>query len=37
LRFVIQDDNKTLSDEEINSIMERLIKEFDEKLGIKLR
>jgi len=37
LRFVIQDDNKTLSDEEINDIMDRLIKKFDEKLGIKLR
>jgi len=35
--FTLQDDSKTLTDKQIDSIMQRLIKQFEEKLGAKLR
>ncbi len=35
--FILQDENKTLTDNQIDGIMNRLIKNFDEKLGAKIR
>jgi phenylalanyl-tRNA synthetase beta chain len=35
--FTLQDNDKTLNDKQIDSIMQRLIKQFEEKLGAKLR
>lgn len=35
--FTLQDDTKTLTDKQIESIMQRFIKQFEEKLGAKLR
>jgi len=35
--FTLQDDAKTLNDKQIDGIMQKLIKQFEEKLGAKLR
>ena len=35
--FILQDDDKTLTDEQIDSVMNKLIKNFEEKLGAKIR
>lgn len=35
--FTLQDNNKTLKDSQIDAIMQKLIKNFEEKLGAKLR
>lgn len=35
--FTLQDDTKTLNDKQIDGIMQRFIKQFEEKLGAKLR
>ena len=37
VNFVLQDKEKTLTDKQIDSIMQRLIKAFEEKLNAKLR
>jgi len=37
ISFILQDDTKTLTDEQIDSIMNKLIKNFEEKLGAKIR
>jgi phenylalanyl-tRNA synthetase beta chain len=37
LSFTLQDDNKTLTDQEIDKTMERLMKAFEEKLGAVIR
>ncbi|MDR0971683.1 MAG: phenylalanine--tRNA ligase subunit beta [Bacteroidales bacterium] len=37
LSFFLQDEEKTLTDKQIDSIMDKLIKEFDKALGAKLR
>ena len=35
--FILQDENKTLTDVQIDAIMNKLIKNFDEKLDAKIR
>jgi phenylalanyl-tRNA synthetase beta chain len=35
--FILQDEDKTLTDNQIDSIMNKLIKNFEEKLGAKIR
>ncbi len=35
--FTLQDDDKTLKDNQIDAIMQKLVKNFEEKLGAKLR
>jgi phenylalanyl-tRNA synthetase beta chain len=35
--FVLQDETKTLTDNQIDAIMQKLMKNFSEKLGAKLR
>lgn len=35
--LIFRDKNKTLSDEEINNIMEAIVSELEEKLGAELR
>jgi len=35
--FTLQDDSKTLTDKQIDGIMQRFIKQFEDKLGAKLR
>jgi phenylalanyl-tRNA synthetase beta chain len=35
--FILQDENKTLTDNQIDAIMSKLIKNFEEKLGAKIR
>jgi phenylalanyl-tRNA synthetase beta chain len=37
LSFTLQDNEKTLNDKQIESIMNKLLKSFEEKLGAKLR
>ena len=37
LRFILQDENKTLGEKEINSTMENLIKVFERKLDAEIR
>ena len=37
LSFILQDENKTLTDEEIDSVMNRLIKNFEKEIGATLR
>ena len=37
LRFILQDENKTLGEKEINSTMENLIKVFEKKLNAEIR
>lgn len=37
LSFMLQDDNKTLTDEEIDSVMKKLIKNFEKEVGASLR
>jgi phenylalanyl-tRNA synthetase beta chain len=37
LSFILQDENKTLTDEEIDSVMKRLIKNFEKEIGATLR
>ena len=35
--FILQDENKTLTDNQIDGIMKKLIKNYEEKLGAKIR
>ena len=35
--FILQDETKTLTDNQIDSIMQKLMKNFEEKLGATLR
>ena len=37
ISFTLQDADKTLTDKQIDAIMQRLIKNFEEKTGAKLR
>lgn len=37
LSFMLQDENKTLTDEEIDSVMKKLIKNFEKEVGASLR
>lgn len=37
VKFILQDDNKTLTDKEIEKVMERIIKAFAEKLNTSIR
>ena len=37
LRFILQDENKTLGEKEINSTMDSLIKAFEKKLNAEIR
>jgi phenylalanyl-tRNA synthetase beta chain len=37
LRFILQDENKTLTDKEIDKVMEKLIKTYEEKAGAVVR
>ena len=37
LSFTLQDTEKTLNDKQIESIMNKLLKSFEDKLGAKLR
>lgn len=37
ISFILQDENKTLTDNQIDGIMKKLIKNYEEKLGAKIR
>ena len=37
LSFVLQDENKTLTDKHIDKVMDKLIKAFQEKAGAEIR
>ncbi len=37
IRFVLQNDEKTLSEEDITTSMNKILKTLDEKLGLNLR